>query len=377
MKKTIQKYFMGILLLMMVTGVFGGTINADSNSQKKSIQTKIMTYNIQAGQGMDDKLDLQRTAEEIRQSDADIIGLQEVDNHWSERSDFKDEAKELAEMLDMDYAFGANLDESPEEGHARNHQYGTAILSKHPIVDSENHELTTLSEDEEQRGLLEAQVNILGEEAWFYVTHLDENEEDSTTRARQVKDVLDITSDHKNNILVGDFNTPQNTSEAPELEPLLQNFTDTWDATQDSNGYTWPADSPTMRIDYIFTSPEIQVDSTQLIQTLSSDHLPVTAEVTLEAGENSLSADSMKKLVKYFEKQGEITNGQTVHSLMMHLISVSQFEDRNASQAVIQYMNSFETLLDHHKTNEGMSDKAYQTLKEDTRYLIEKWRNQD
>src|SRR5699024_3683612 len=118
-----------------------------------------------------------------------------------------------AGMLDMDYAFGANLDESPEDGHSRNHQYGTAILSKYPILDSENHELTTLSEDEEQRGLLEAQVHVSGEDVRFYVTHLDENDEDSTTRARQVKDVLDITSEHQNTILVGDFNTPQNASE--------------------------------------------------------------------------------------------------------------------------------------------------------------------
>src|SRR5699024_930018 len=149
---------------------------------------------------------------------------------------------------------------------------------------------TTLSADEEQRGLLEAQVHVAGEEVWFYVTHLDENAEDPTTRAKQVKDILDITSNHKNNVLDGDFNTPQNASDVHELTPLLQIFTDTWVVTQDSDGYTWPADSPVMRIDYIFTSPEIQVDSTQLIPTLASDHLPVTADVTLEAGEHPFNA---------------------------------------------------------------------------------------
>lgn len=376
MKKTFRNLFAINLFVSMVTGMFGGTVAAeDSHSilKEKSIQMKIMTYNIQHGEGMDGKLDLQRIAKQIRQSNADIIGLEEVDNHWSERSNFKDEAKELAEMLDMHYVFGANLDQPPKKGQSHNRQYGTAILSKYPILDSKNYKLTKLTDDEEQRGLLEAQVHVAGEEVWFYVTHTDHHE-DPTTRARQVKDIFAITSKHNNNILVGDLNA---TPDAPELELLFRNFTDTWDVTQDSLGYTFPADSPNQRIDYVLTSPGIKVDSTQVIQSLASDHLPVTANVTINLGEHPFDASGIKRLVKYFEKKGIITNEHAIHSLIMHLTSVSQFEDENSPRKVVKHMNGFKTLLNQHKKNEWIPEDAYQTLKADADNLIDKSQNSD
>ena len=43
--------------------------------------------------------DLERIAKVIEDSGAEIIGLQEVDNHWAERSNFEDQAKWLADRL--------------------------------------------------------------------------------------------------------------------------------------------------------------------------------------------------------------------------------------------------------------------------------------
>ena len=42
---------------------------------------RVMSYNIAHGQGVDDRLDLDRVAAEIGHSGADIVGLQEVDRH--------------------------------------------------------------------------------------------------------------------------------------------------------------------------------------------------------------------------------------------------------------------------------------------------------
>lgn len=50
-------------------------------------------------------MDLYRIAEVIAKSDADIIGLNEVDRHFSKRSDYEDQINWLAKQLNMDSAF--------------------------------------------------------------------------------------------------------------------------------------------------------------------------------------------------------------------------------------------------------------------------------
>ena len=68
-----------------------------------------MTFNIHHGRGMDKQLDLYRIAEIIKASDADIIGLNEVDKHFSKRSDYQDQISWLAKQLNMNQAFSPSL----------------------------------------------------------------------------------------------------------------------------------------------------------------------------------------------------------------------------------------------------------------------------
>ena len=122
------------------------------------VSTTVMSYNIHHAVGIDGQLSLQRIADVIRDSGAEIVGLQEVDRHYGERSDFKDQAKELAGLLGYHYAYGANLDLEPGEGQTNNRQYGTAIVSKYPILRSENTWLSSFGK--EQRGVLHAVINL-------------------------------------------------------------------------------------------------------------------------------------------------------------------------------------------------------------------------
>src|SRR5690348_15774244 len=64
------------------------------------IPLRVMTYNIRSGNG-----DLGGTAAAIRAQRPDIVALQEVDVHWSTRSDFADEATEIGRRLDMQVRF--------------------------------------------------------------------------------------------------------------------------------------------------------------------------------------------------------------------------------------------------------------------------------
>ncbi|WP_346766310.1 endonuclease/exonuclease/phosphatase family protein, partial [Streptomyces sp. Tu 4128] len=65
-----------------------------SAGQGHTVALRIATYNIHAGTGSDGVFDLDRQAAALRALDADVIGLQEVDVHWGDRSQGLDVAGE-------------------------------------------------------------------------------------------------------------------------------------------------------------------------------------------------------------------------------------------------------------------------------------------
>ncbi|MCA1594508.1 MAG: metal-dependent hydrolase, partial [Acidobacteria bacterium] len=75
----------------------------------RGVLLMVATYNIHTGIGMDKKLDLARIARVIKETRADIVGLQEVDR-GVKRTGGIDEIAELARLTGMDYAFAHNLD---------------------------------------------------------------------------------------------------------------------------------------------------------------------------------------------------------------------------------------------------------------------------
>src|SRR3954468_9054249 len=147
------------LLLFFLAPVSHSFAIEPTDASEKSLQVKVMSYNIHHAVGEDNVLDLERIAKVIEDSGAEIIGLQEVDNHWSERSNFEDQAKWLAERLGIHYTYAANLNLYPLNAGEHRRQYGTALLSKYPIIDLQNHPLTKIG-NTEQRGLLETVINV-------------------------------------------------------------------------------------------------------------------------------------------------------------------------------------------------------------------------
>src|SRR5699024_2366415 len=144
--KKYRLLFMIILMMILplsVSAQHDATMKNDEESDE--LQIKVGTYNIQAGMDNDGEYNLNSTAEVIRESGADIIGLNEVDVHWGERSDFANTVKELADELDMEYFFAPIYDMDPLNPGEPNRQYGVAVLSKYPIIHAENREITRLS----------------------------------------------------------------------------------------------------------------------------------------------------------------------------------------------------------------------------------------
>ncbi|MFC5956153.1 endonuclease/exonuclease/phosphatase family protein [Streptomyces pratens] len=243
-----------------------------------AVPLRVATYNIHAGAGEDGVFDLDRTARALRDLDTDVVGLQEVDVHWGNRSDFVDEARALAGKLDMRVFFAPIYDLHPAVEGAERRQYGVAVLSRYPVIEAENHEITRLSTQTSDPvpapmpGFAEVTVDIKGAHVHVYSTHLD-HRADPSVREAQVADMLDVlAADRGPKILVGDFNAE---ATAPELAPLWQRLRD---AAPDGGG-TYPAVAPVKRIDLVAVSFGITVTGAEAVAMEASDHRPVVTDL--------------------------------------------------------------------------------------------------
>jgi endonuclease/exonuclease/phosphatase family metal-dependent hydrolase len=247
---------------------------AEPDVLKKPVRLTVMTYNIHHAEGLDGKLDLPRIAEVIAAQKADIVGLQEVDR-GVKRSVEADQPRELAERLKMHYVFGKNIDHQGGD-------YGNAILSRFSIRQSKNTRYK-VSLQGEQRGLLQAIVEIEGRQLLILNTHLDYHRDD-TERLANVSELVEIAATYGPlpTILLGDFNA---TPHSPTYNALAQKFIDAWPLFHDSAGPTSPAANPRNRIDYIFLTREPPLAPKPLtisvIPSDASDHLAVVAEIEL------------------------------------------------------------------------------------------------
>lgn len=223
---------------------------------------RVVSYNICHAQGMDDRVDLNRLTRVLASTGAHMMGLQEVDKHHP-RSFFADQARSLGQQLQKQWAFGVNL-------HWGLAQYGNATLSCAPILQYRQH---LLSSKNEQRGLLEAEILLCHRRVYFYCTHLGLNREE---REEQVQEILQIVGRSQGPvILVGDFNDTRDSQEYGNLCSVLQDATAAYDIK------SYPANSPQEQIDFIFTSPDWQVQTAGAVSSDASDHLPVWADLRL------------------------------------------------------------------------------------------------
>ncbi|GAA0250458.1 endonuclease/exonuclease/phosphatase family protein [Haladaptatus pallidirubidus] len=276
-------------------GAMNSASAAEANSNtSKSLEDdtdssiKVLNWNIYHGTGMDDRYDLRRIADLIERSDADLVGIQEVDKHLAARSDCDDQPERLAELLNMHVDYAANIT-NYESSCTKQSRYGTAILTKrkYPILNSEHYLLPSPQVEDgaynEPRGLQETTVKIHDDEVRFYTTHLDHMFKER--RTAQVKAILDITGNvSQPRIITGDFNAVPN---ADSITTMIGEYTDVFTAIGNGDSNTYPAiytdSTPEQRIDYVFISDDrISVTDAGIDEeTLVSDHLPTFATLQL------------------------------------------------------------------------------------------------
>ncbi|MBA2956382.1 metal-dependent hydrolase [Nocardioides sp. MAH-18] len=230
----------------------------------------VVSFNIESAHGPDGSVQLDLLARTLASWKPDIVLLQEVDKNQL-RSGRVDMPAYLGERLDMSSTFGANL-----AGRAGG-QYGTALLSRYPILRAENSPLPRLPGDE-QRGLLHAVLDVDGTQLSAYVVHLQH----SSTRARmrQIDEVRRLVADDElPKVIGGDFNAHPG---SPVMTVARAIAADTWTAVGTGPGLTVPRLAPRGRIDYLLQAGLVPVDMQVLLPPLS-DHRALWARYGLGA----------------------------------------------------------------------------------------------
>ena len=234
----------------------------DGEAPRAAPAVVIASYNIHRGVGLDRRLDLARIADVIAETNADVIGLQEVireDGHHE-----ADQAAFLAKRLGMDLVMG----ETRTHGTGI---YGNAVLTRFSVVGSARCDLSWGAR--EPRGCLRVDVAASGATLHVFNCHLGLNLRE---RRRQL-DLLAgfIAVSHQlpgPRVLMGDFNEWHF---GPITRTLRREFTSPMRRMR----RTHPAWFPLFKLDRIYwdvalEGKEFHVHRSRLAR-VASDHLPV------------------------------------------------------------------------------------------------------
>jgi endonuclease/exonuclease/phosphatase family metal-dependent hydrolase len=234
---------------------------------------KVMTYNVHHCNppSVADRIDVEAVAQVIRNENPDLVALQEVDVNTVRSGKGKNQAQILAELTGMFFYFSKALD-------FQNGEYGVAVLSKFPILDTLSIGLSNDgSSKEENRTVAIATIMLPNEQRiLFGSTHLGLTEQSRKVQSEKL--VQTLKSNALPFILAGDFNT---TPESRVISYLDGYFTRT---CQSNCAPTIPVENPSKTIDYILTrnAAKLKLHRSFVIdEKYASDHLPVVAEFEL------------------------------------------------------------------------------------------------
>lgn len=230
-----------------------------------TLELTFASYNIHKAVGLDRRRDPDRIISVLREIDADIIALQEVDRRIGDR------ASVLPRVL---------LDDTPWQvvPVAKRPRslgwHGNALLVRRGfrILDSGPVDLPML----EPRGAVAAEVAVKGKPLRILGAHLDIS---GMRRRDQVHAMLDFCAHRERmpTVIMGDFN------QWGHLTGAMQPFGVRWQVI--APGASYPSRRPIARLDRIVATPEWDYGASGVhhssLAAQASDHLPVWTRLKL------------------------------------------------------------------------------------------------
>ena len=214
------------------------------------------------------KIDFEIMARTINDQGADIVGLNEMYG-FEKDPELVNQTQRLASAAGFEYSFFAPALEN--EGM----QYGNGLISKYKIVSAERILIPDpnprkYNDYYETRCLLKARLE---NGLTVIVTHFGLNPDEHENAVRSVLGNLE----KEKCVLMGDFNVEPT---SPVLNPIREVMYDTAELFA-SPLLSWPSDKPRKKIDYIFTSGDIEVKCADIPSIIASDHRPHTATILI------------------------------------------------------------------------------------------------
>ncbi len=250
---------------------------------------RLVTYNIAHGRGLRPiqglqtrrsmQAHLRRIAALLVKLDADVVALQEIDQHSSWAGNF-DHLEFLREHTGYPHALHGVT--TRREG-MFNLCYGNAFLSRHSLEEGEAvaFGLRTVGE----KGFLFAEISVAGKRLPLINLHL--HYRSRKARLEQVGQVFRYLEKQHNSrapfwsvppLVCGDFNTSGKASDATAgLLAELERFGPY--ALHPQKGRTFPSPLPTRLLDFVLVPAELTVVRSEVARSWLSDHRPVVVEI--------------------------------------------------------------------------------------------------
>jgi endonuclease/exonuclease/phosphatase family metal-dependent hydrolase len=235
------------------------------------VDIRVATYNIHRCRGMDRRTVPSRIVDVLRELDADVVALQEVIGAGPAGAG---QAEEIGAALGMGWVMASVR-------HLRTHLFGNVVLSRLPIVDHAQYDLSWRTC--ESRACQRADLDLgKGELLHIYNVHLGTAVLERRYQARRLASYVHDSRVTGPKIILGDFN-----------EWLKGLATSTLNALFDSidiyahlkRRRTYPGIFPMVHLDHIYYEGHVEVRDVKLLRSraalMASDHLPLAADLRI------------------------------------------------------------------------------------------------
>ncbi|VVE34347.1 metal-dependent hydrolase [Pandoraea communis] len=253
----------------------------------------IASYNIHKGFSAFNRLRVHELRAGLEGLAPDLVFLQEVQGmhqrHAVRHSNWPVQPQHefLAQGMWLDHAYGRNV--VYEHGH-----HGNAILSRYPIVRSDNHDITTYSF--EKRGMLHCEIAVPGLKQPLHClcVHLSLA---GRGRRRQFEMLAERVADaipaDAPLIIAGDFNDWSNQADRLLAEKLA--LTEVFQNSVGRPARSFPSGLPLLRLDRIYARG-FHIEGAQVLRgrpwSRISDHAPISARLVLSGDDKAMNGSS-------------------------------------------------------------------------------------
>lgn len=264
-------------------------MSAPSRRPGSGSLVRLATFNVLHGRApCDDRVDVDRFAAAVRELDADVLALQEVDrgqarSHGADLTAVAAEAMAAVSARFVPALSGqpGSWSRAPEQDLPGSAGYGVALLSRHPVADWQVVRLPVLRRrvpvlfrgrrrpvlvTDEPRVAVVAQVGLPGGQLCVVSTHLSFLRGWNVVQLRYLSRAL---AGQAPLVLTGDLNMGARTAvRASGLRPLAL-------------GDTFPAHDPRRQLDHLLARGVRARSAGQVRRLPVSDHCALTAEVAV------------------------------------------------------------------------------------------------